>query len=318
MDETNALPPGTTILNYRIEGVLGAGGFGITYKAHDLRLDTTVAIKEYFPSALAVRTPEQTVVSRPEFGEAGYSWGRDKFVHEATSLARLRHPNIVGVDYLFHHNGTAYMTLDFVDGPSLSQWLKTITHQPTQEELEAIVFPLIDALEIVHSKGLLHRDIAPKNIMIAPGMNPVLIDFGAARQIVSQHSRTFAAILTPGYAPFEQYTPTGKDQGPWTDIYAMAATLYQCIAGAPPADAPDRMLDDPKPAAAEAGAGRFTDDFLDAVDWGLRPLPKDRPQSIAEWREAFGTPIAAQNGAEGADADQGDQKRGVLSRWFGR
>lgn len=317
MENSNALLPGTLLLNYRVESVLGAGGFGITYKAHDLRLDTTVAIKEYFPAALAVRTQEQTVVSRPEFGEAGYSWGRDKFVHEATSLARLRHPNIVGVDYLFHHNGTAYMTLDFVDGPSLSQWLKQPERQATQEDLEAILFPLLDALEVVHAKGLLHRDIAPKNIMIAPGMNPVLIDFGAARQIVAQHSRTFAAILTPGYAPFEQYTPTGKDQGPWTDIYAMAATLYQAIAGSPPADAPDRLIEDPKPSAVDAGAGRFSNQFLEAVDWGLRPLPKDRPQSVTEWREAFGTPLSQAAGADEAAVAAGGN-RSALSRWLWR
>lgn len=302
----NALPPGTQLLNYRLDNVLGAGGFGITYKARDEHLSTTVAIKEYFPAALAMRTKEQTVVSRPETPDAaGYAWGRDRFKQEATALARLQHPNIVGVDYLFDANGTAYMSLDFVDGPTLSGWMRANPRPYRQDQLEGLLYPLLDALEVVHDNGLLHRDIAPKNIMLCErnDLMPVLIDFGAARQIVAAHSRTFAAILTPGYAPFEQYTPTGRDQGPWTDIYALAATLYQTIAGRTPKDAPERMLDDTSPRAVEVGAGKFDKRFLEAIDWGLRPRPNDRPQSIDAWRVAFegSHPVSAEKRQSPAD-----------------
>lgn len=290
MESTIALPAGTMLLDYRLDRVLGSGGFGITYRAHNVRLDTTVAIKEYFPISLAVRTKENSVISRPELGEASYTWGRDRFVHEATSLARLQHPNIVGVDYMFHTNGTAYMVLDYVDGPTLNGWLRSLNRTPTLAELERLLYPLLDALEIVHGKDLLHRDVAPKNIMIAPGLVPVLIDFGAARQLVAAQSRTFAAILTPGYAPFEQYAASSRGQGPWTDIYGLSATLYHAVTGAAPNEAPERMMQDRCVPARQAGHGLFPDRFLAAIDWGLSPLPKDRPPSIAAWRKAFGPP----------------------------
>ncbi len=162
-----ALRKGTNLVDYDIEGVLGSGGFGITYRAHDRRLATTVAIKEYFPVQLATRLSDQTVSSRPDQNsQAYYSWGLEKFRHEADSLAKLHHPNIVSVRYLFEANNTSYMVLDFIDGGSFKDWLKQ-NSRPSQQQLEGVLFPILGALDSVHAKGLLHRDIAPKNMMLA-------------------------------------------------------------------------------------------------------------------------------------------------------
>jgi serine/threonine protein kinase len=287
MSNANALACNSLVGGFRIDSVLGSGGFGITYRARNLGLDTDVALKEYFPASLARRQSDQTVVSRPEGEQGGYAWGREKFIQEARTLAQLKHPSIVGVNKFFTGNGTAYMALDFIEGPSLKAWLRARKGWPTQDELDALVLPLLDALEVVHNKGHLHRDVAPKNIMILPPLTPILIDFGAARQLVAHRSHTFAALLTPGYAPFEQYSAAVKDQGPWSDIYSLAATVYEAIGGRPPPEGSERVLDDRCIPATETGRGRYRRTFLEAVDWGLRPLPKERPQSVAIWRRAL-------------------------------
>lgn len=286
MTDSNALALGTRLGEYAIDGILGSGGFGITYRAFDTRLDTLVAIKEYFPANLAYRVGS-TVAVRPDGIAGGYEWGMEKFLNEAAALARLQHPNIVGVRRLFKANATAYMALDFIDGPSLKDWRRNHRSKPDQAELDQLLIPLLNALELVHRKGLLHRDIAPKNIMIAAPLMPIMIDFGAARQLVAQHSHTFAALLTPGYAPFEQYVATGRNQGPWTDIYALSVSVYELITGSLPPEAPERAVDDKCVPISELERGRFRPEFLAAIDWGLKPLPKNRPQSVAEWRRAF-------------------------------
>jgi len=285
--DAHALPIGTGLGEYRIEAVLGSGGFGITYRAFDTRLDTPVAVKEYFPASLAYRIGSASVGSRPDGTAGGYDWGMEKFLHEATALARLQHSNIVGVRRLFRANNTAYMVLDFVEGPSLKEWRKALRRKPEQAELDQLLIPLLNALELVHRKGLLHRDIAPKNVMIAAPLIPILIDFGAARQLVAAHSQTFAALLTPGYAPFEQYVASNRNQGPWTDIYALSASVYELISGQLPPEAPERAAEDKYTPAVELGRRHYRQEFLQAIDWGLRPMPKERPQSVADWRRAF-------------------------------
>src|SRR5262249_46827104 len=222
-----------------------------------------------FPASLAYRVGGTTVASRTDGMPGGYEWGKEKFLHEATSLARLQHPNIVGVRQLFMANNTAYMALDYIEGPSLKDWLKAHRGKPDQSELDQLLIPLLSALELVHRKGLLHRDIAPKNVMIARPLTPIMIDFGAARQLVAQHSHTFAALLTPAYAPFEQYVATGKDQGPWTDIYALSATVYELMTGKPPPEAPERVDADKCVTATVAGRGRDRQYFLVVIDLGL-------------------------------------------------
>src|SRR5262245_28030642 len=314
MTDANALAVGTRLGEYAVESVLGSGGFGITYRAWDTRLDSRVALKEYFPASLAYRVGGTTVASRPDGASGGYEWGMEKFLHEATALARLQHPNIVGVRRLFKANNTAYMALDYIEGPSLKDWRKA-RRTPAQTDLDQLLIPLLNALELVHRKGLLHRDIAPKNVMIAPPFMPILIDFGAARQLVAQHSQTFAALLTPGYAPFEQYVATGRNQGPWTDIYALAASVYELMHGQTPPEAPERAVQDKCVPAVDVGKGRYRPEFLQAIDWGLRPLPKDRPQSVAEWRTAFiGSRRPAGSSAEVPDAQAGGSRLGGLNK----
>lgn len=292
MRNTSALQAGTSLGEYVISDVLGRGGFGITYGARDTSLDAPVAIKEYFPDSLAYRVDGATVADRPDATPGGYDWGMEKFLNEATSLARLSHPNIVSINRLFRANNTAYMVLDYIDGPSLKEWLIDRRGAPTQEEIDQLLIPLLDALELIHDKGLMHRDIAPKNVMITSSFVPVLIDFGAARQQVAHHSQTFAAMFTPGYAPFEQYVATTKDQGPWTDIYALSATIYELMTSQLPPEAPERTMEDKCVPATQAAHGRYRPEFLSAIDWGLRPLPRDRPSSVADWRAAFAGTLA--------------------------
>jgi len=315
MATPHALRNGTVLLDYQIDDILGSGGFGITYRARDRRLDTTVAIKEYFPIQLAVRRGDQTVASRTDGrNDSLYSWGLEKFRYEADSLAKLQHINIVGVNYMFEANNTSYMVLDFIDGGSMKDWLKKIKRPPDQRELDLLLYPMMSALEAMHDKGLLHRDIAPKNIMLAKPFNPVLIDFGAVRLQVAQHSQTVANMLTPGYAPCEQYS--NKGQGPWTDIYALAATMYDAMTGSPPPDGIERIVEDRCKPLAQIARGRYRPQFLEALDWGLRPQPRERPQSIAEWRQMFGVDI--EDTTHGAVNGQRPSRGAWFSGWFGR
>ena len=283
----NALSKDTLVGGCRIERVLGAGGFGITYLASDLDLDRKVAVKEFLPTSLAMRAADGSSV-RPlsSDDESDLKYGLARFRDEAQTLARFSHPNIVGVYKYFEDNDTAYLAMPFEKGESLYDILrghKTLT----QDELNEILPPLLDGLQKVHAAGFLHRDIKPGNIYIreADG-SPVLLDFGAARQALSVKSMSLTSIFTPGYAPFEQYSSKGN-QGPWTDIYALAATVYRAITGEKPPDASDRMQGDDFKPAAEVAAEAYNKTFLSAIDAGLAMLPGDRPQSIAEWAAMF-------------------------------
>jgi serine/threonine protein kinase len=279
-----ALPDGTELVgDYRIKRVLGAGGFGITYLADEKALARLVTIKEYFPADFAAR---QATNASPRSKEVAgdYQWGLDRFIEEAQTLARFDHPNVVRVHRYFRANNTAYMVLHFEEGGSFKSWLKGLKRAPRQAELDNMVAPLLDALEIIHKANFLHRDIAPDNIMVRRDGSPVLIDFGSARGQIASHSRTVSALVKPGYSPYEQYATTTSSQGPWTDIYALGATLYHAITGKRPPDAPSRMLSDEYVAAGEAALSSYRSGFLRAIDKALRLEVGERPQSIAEWR----------------------------------
>lgn len=277
---------------YRIDRVLGAGGFGVTYLAHEMALDRLVTIKEYFPSDFAARFGACEAGPRSQASATDFNWGLERFVEEAQTLAKFDHPNIVRVYRTFKANNTAYMVLQWEEGQSLKAWLKSLGRAPRQKELDRIVAPLLNALEIVHKADFLHRDIAPDNIIIRKNGEPVLIDFGAARGEIAAHSKTktVSALVKPGYSPYEQYAETSRQQGPWTDIYALAATLYHAITGKRPPDSPSRMLKDEYVPAAEAALSAYRSTFLVAVDSALA-LPIDqRPQSVAAWRGALLAP----------------------------
>ena len=284
MATASPLPAQFLLGHYEVEQVLGSGGFGVTYRAIDHKLKRKVAIKEYFPRGAASREANGGVQVASAKQEALFRWGLDRFVEEAQTLARFNHPNICRVTQIFSGNGTCYLVLDHVDGQSMQQWMAGAGKPPTQDELDGFSSSLLSALETVHRNEILHRDIAPKNILLKADGSPVLIDFGSARQIVSAQSANITAIITPRYAPHEQYITSGAGQGPWTDIYSMAATLYEVVTGASPPEAPGRTLGaDPCVPAAKAARGKYRLGFLEAIDWGLNPYPTDRPQNVETW-----------------------------------
>ncbi len=285
MNNLVALPSGTELAgDFRIKRVLGAGGFGITYLADELALARQVTIKEYFPSDYAARKDELAAYPRSRESAEDYKWGLDRFIDEAKILARFDHPNIVRVFRYFRANNTGYMVLQFEEGGSFKNWLRGLGRAPRQTELDQLLGPLLDALDVIHKGDFLHRDIAPDNIIVRRDKTPVLIDFGSARGEIASPSRTVSALVKPGYSPYEQYASTTRQQGPWTDIYALAATFYQAICGKRPPDAPSRMLSDDYVSAKDAAIGSYRAGFLAAIDKALRLEVGERPQSIGEWR----------------------------------
>jgi len=291
-DALNALPRGHRLQEYSLESVLGAGGFGITYLATDHNLDCKVAIKEYLPADQAVR--DAAFALQPNSSEAvdTYRWGLARFLDEARALASFRHPHIVRVLRFFETNGTAYMVMELVTGEALGTWIRR--NRPVDEAaLLRIVRPLLDGLTVMHAAGFVHRDIKPGNIHMRADNDPVLLDFGAARRVLNQDGRELTAIVTPGYAALEQYHSHGN-QGPWTDIYALAAVMYGIITGRRPIEAPGRARNDPLPKAMEVGDRKlYSDTLLKAIDWGLTPEEEKRPQSAPIFASALPDPSTA-------------------------
>jgi hypothetical protein len=288
----NALPAGTMIQEYRILDVLGAGSFGIVYKAENVYLDEVVAIKEFLPSDLACRTEGTRVVPLSSTTEEPYLWALRQFLKEAQILWDLarpsRHPNIVRVSRFHEDNGTAYMVMDFEEGRSLAAILEEQGRLP-EPALRAILFPLLDGLERVHDASVWHRDIKPANILIRPDGSPVFIDFGAARQDRGDQARSVMAMYSPAYAAPEQVMSMGE-QGPWTDIYSLAATFYRAVTGKTPTGVPERALGVAHAPAVDAGRGVYSPALLIGIDRALSLQPRERPQSVAEWRRLLGAP----------------------------
>lgn len=280
-ENSHALEPGTLVEEYRIESLLGEGGFGLTYLAFDTQLEKRVAIKEYLPAEFAHRTTERTVRPRAPNTEELFQWGLDTFINEARTLARFHNPHIVQVYRFIEANGTAYIVMEYIPGRELKAVVRELGRL-TQDEVMAILLPIMDGLAEVHDAGILHRDIKPGNILIRDNGKPVLIDFGAARQAIGSKSRSITSIVTPGYAPIEQYSTKGS-VGAWSDIYSLAAVAHYCLTLARPEDATDRMMDDHYLPLTEGAQNQATPEFLAAIDRALAILPADRPQSLDEW-----------------------------------
>jgi len=280
-----ALPPRTRIGHYQIDKVIGFGGFGITYKARDLTLKCDVAIKEFFPSDIAVRVadgPEIIPVSQQQAND--YKRGLKRFLEEARTLAQFKLQTIIRIHTFLKKHGTAYIVMDYEKGLPLHAYLKSC-HTLSERETYCILKPVLRGLKEVHTAGILHRDIKPPNIYLRKRGVPVLIDFGSAKHVMANGRVT--NMVTPGYAPFEQYN--SRDiQGPWTDLYALGATMYRCITGVSPTNSLDRLAGltndgiDPLQPVSIVASGRYNNTLLELTDWMLNVQIADRPQNVTE------------------------------------
>ena len=308
-----ALPPGYRLGEYRIERYLGSGGFGITYSAIDEHLDHRVAIKEFMPSGLAVRNANDRVTVATVEDEPDFQWGLERFLDEARALARFDHPNIVSVKRFLEAHGTGYIVMEYVDGEPLSEMLR---RKPTltEAEIREHVLPLTGGLAKVHSDGLLHRDIKPSNIVVRANGVPVLIDFGSARRAVSAKSRSLTAVITPGYAPLEQYSSSMGDQRATTDIYALGAVMYRCVTGKTPRDATERALEDRLTPVIDAADGVYSAGLLTAIDAALAMRADERPRDIAAFLQLV---FAGDNRRERPEYAGGRSGRSGRARGFG-
>ena len=282
----DALPPGARLREFELLEVLGRGGFGITYRGWYPNLGVDVAIKEYMPSEFAVREPNGDVYPKTRQSEEWYRWGLDKFRKEAETLMRFNHPSIVRVLQYFEGHGTAYMVMEYLGGQTLFALLheqKTLS----EARLQALLVPILDGLEQVHAAEYLHRDIKPGNIVFRDKDTPVLIDFGAAYALTAEHSRTVAAFEMPGFSPIEQYSVSGQNYGPWTDLYAVGAVLYRAMTELVPVGAPSRIERDELAPVARVAKRKYGKQLTGAVDWALKLRAADRPQSIAQWRRVL-------------------------------
>lgn len=285
----DALLPGARIAEFEIRSVLGAGGFGIVYLAWDHALEREVALKEYMPASLAGRAADGRVCVRAASQAETFSLGLKSFVNEARLLARFDHPSLVKVYRFWEDNGTAYMAMPMVRGRTLRQVRQDMPPgSPGEAWCRALLEPLLGALECMHAEEVYHRDIAPDNILIADDGRPVLLDFGAARRVINDRSHAVTAIVKPNFAPIEQYADVAAvRQGPWTDLYALAATTYYLLTGQPPLPAAARALHDELPRLAQLKPEDCSEAFLEAVDWALAVRPQERPQSVVLWRDVL-------------------------------
>jgi serine/threonine protein kinase len=311
----NGLPVGTRLADYEITGMLGEGGFGIVYLAFDHALHRTVAIKEYMPAAFAGRASDGSVVVRAERHAAAFAAGLKSFINEARLLAQFDHPSLVKV-YLFREqNQTAYMVMRHYQGQTLGDIIKNRPEIISEAWLKLIFKPILEVLAILNQAKILHRDVSPDNIIVQKNGEAVLLDCGSARQIIGDMTQGLTVILKPGYAPLEQYSDDGSvSQGPWTDIYALAAVMYFAILKKPPPSSIARIVKDSLVPLQSDDAPGYSPKFLQAVNQGLALHSHDRPQSMDEFRRLLGISVfesarkqrsaSTIHGSESSDGDE--------------
>jgi serine/threonine protein kinase len=289
--EQDSLAPGMRLNEFEIVRVLGAGGFGIVYLALDHVLLRYVAIKEYMPTALAGRRVGATVSLRSARLAQTFSLGLESFFNEARLLASFDNPSLVKVHRFWKANGTAYMAMQYYPGLTLKEARLKMQAAPDEAWLRGLVEPLLSALEVLHRAGVYHRDISPDNILLLPDGRPVLLDFGSARRVVGNYTQSLTALLKPNFAPVEQYADeAGMPQGPWTDLYALGATVHFALTAQPPPPAVMRAVLDTLPLLSSADRARFAGvprSFLATIDWTLAVAPGERPQCVASVRQAL-------------------------------
>ncbi|WP_439814864.1 protein kinase domain-containing protein [Zavarzinia sp. CC-PAN008] len=293
---SDALPPATELNGYRLDSVLGRGGFGITYRALQVKLNRVVAIKEYFPSQFALRSGRDVLPKSAEDAE-DFDFSMRRFLQEAQVSARLAaegrlKDGIAAIYDFFEANCTAYIVMEFVEGESLEKLLRQHPEGLPEDQLLALLGPLLDSLEAIHASHLLHRDVKPDNIFVRPNGRAVLLDFGAARDVSPGHNKSFTMIASMGYSPIEQFF--GLRQGPYSDIYALGAVLYRAVTGKKPPEATVRDTKirrgqvDPIRGIDETALRPYTRRFTKAIMQALELQPERRPQSIAELRGLLG------------------------------
>jgi serine/threonine protein kinase len=285
----NCLPIGTRLADFEITGVLGEGGFGIVYMAWDHSLQRAVAIKEYMPGALAMRGADRGVSLRAERHQETFKLGLKSFINEARFLAQFDHPSLVKVYRFWEQNRTAYTAMQYYEGRTIKQIVADSPELVDEAWCRKILRQILQALEMLYTVKILHRDISPDNIIVQANGDAVLLDFGSARQIIGDMTKGLTVILKPGYAPVEQYAGDASlEQGPFTDIYALAAVMYFAILKQAPPSSIARMIKDPvTPLQVQAPQG-YSDSFLAAIDKSLAVLSQDRPQSIDQLRDLLG------------------------------
>ena len=279
------LPEGFQLENYRILRLLASGGFSFVYLAHDEN-ETPVAVKEYLPATLALRTSDSPLPVVPEENLPTFRYGLKCFFEEGRALASLAHPNVVRVVNFFRANDTVYLVMRYERGRTLQEHIHKKSGPIREDWLRSTFAQLLNGLREVHSNKLLHLDIKPGNIYVRNDGNPVLIDFGAARQTLTADGLKLPPMYTPGFASPEHHRERAK-LGPWSDIYSIGASMYSCLAGAGPPVATQRMEKDRMTSARKGWAGKYSADLLDTIDWCLRLNHLERPQSVFALQKAL-------------------------------
>lgn len=282
----NALPAGTRLDEFVIDRILGGGGFSIVYLAVSSKSNRSVVIKEYMPVSIATRDESMSVIPLAEQHTERFNHGRRLFFQEASTLTTLKHPNIVNVINFFRANGTVYMVMAYEEGVNMQTYIKKHKGNLSEPFFKAVFLPLLNGLQMIHSKGLLHLDIKPGNIHLRSGANPLLLDFGAVHEMMQTRQFQPNQVITPGFSPIEQLDPGGY-VGPWTDIYAIGATMRACLEGVSPPPSPQRREKDTMRPAASAFKKKYSAYLLEAMDWAMEVDPMLRPQSVDKLIEAL-------------------------------
>ena len=282
----DTLPAGTVVDCYSIIKMIGSGGFSLIYLAEDEDNQDQVVIKEYLPKKLAYRDNQLNVQVLEADKKDPFNKGRKLFYQEAKALATLRHPNIVNVRTFFLANNTAYLVMDYEQGKNLGNYIKQRKGGLSTKFLLTVFPGVLDALNLIHSEGHLHLDIKPSNIHLRPGGNPLLLDFGAVHQFATSRSGQTSQVVTPGFAPVEQYYSSGY-VGPWSDVYAIGATMRACIEGQPPPSAIERHAKDTLKPAATQYRRKYPAYLLEIIDWAMEVDPLLRPQDAGTMLQAI-------------------------------
>ena len=295
----NELPSGTLVDEYTIVRTLGGGGFSIVYLAADQQ-GKQVVLKEYMPSRIANRDDSHTVVASKENYSDRFAHGQRLFFQEAGALGNLKHPNIVNVINFFRANGTVYMVMEYEEGYNLQYYIQRHKGKLSETFILTVFLPLLDGLRTIHKNGLLHLDVKPGNIHLRQGASPLLLDFGAVHEMM--HTRQFQPnqVVTPGFSPIEQLDPGGY-VGPWTDIYAIGASMRTCMAGTPPPSSTKRRERDTMKAALNAFKKNYSPSLLEAVDWAMEVDPILRPQNVEQLIDVLKTSARKLQNTHGAD-----------------